>query len=73
VSDSTTIKVRKSTRDAVRQLADADGVSLDSEIQRLARRERQRRIADALAEPLTEEQQDWVVRSSATVGRLAGG
>ena len=42
----TTIKVSTSTRDALRQLADRDGLTLDAQLNRLIRRER-RRLMDA--------------------------
>lgn len=46
---STTVRVAESTRDAVRELADADGLTMDEMIHRLARSERQRRMGEALA------------------------
>ena len=45
----TTIKVSTSTRDVLKELADADGVTLDAELRALARRERQRRMGLELA------------------------
>jgi hypothetical protein len=48
---STTVRVSTSTRDAVRALAVADGITIDEAIARLARRERQRRMGEALAAP----------------------
>ena len=46
---NTTIKVSTSTRDLLKDLADADGVTLDAELRALARRERQRRMGLELA------------------------
>lgn len=46
---STTLKVSIPTRDAVKRLADSDGLTIDAEVALLARRERQRRMGDALA------------------------
>lgn len=46
---NSTIKVSSSTRDLVKELADADGVTLDAEPRALARRERQRRMGLELA------------------------
>ncbi len=46
---NTTIKVSSSTRDLLKELADADGVTLDAELRALARRERQRRMGLELA------------------------
>jgi hypothetical protein len=47
--DSTTVRVTRGTRDSLRELADHDGVTLDEELARLVRSERQRRIGTALA------------------------
>jgi len=54
---TTTLKVSRSTRDAVKRLAEADGLTIDAEVALLARRERQRRMGDALAtwEPDADE------------------
>lgn len=51
------MKVAKSTRDAVKRLADDDGSTIDAEVALLARRERQRRMGDDLAnwEPDADE------------------
>lgn len=51
MQDSTSVRVSTSTRDAVRRLADADEVTLDEEIARLARSERQRRMGLELSQP----------------------
>jgi len=64
---STTIRVDTSTRDAVRQLADADRVSLDEAISRLAREERQRRIGAALNTPLGSDDAAWLEVGPAAV------
>ena len=47
--ESTTIKVSVQTRDALRQLADRDGLTLDAQLDRLIRRERRRIIGAQLA------------------------
>ncbi len=57
---STTVRVSTSTRDAVRALAAADGITIDEAIARLARRERQRRMGEALASLDDSEEQDWL-------------
>lgn len=44
-----TIKVSTSTLDLLKELADADGLTLDAELQVLVRRERQRRMGRELA------------------------
>ncbi len=52
----------------MRSLADADGVTMDEELRRLARAERQRRIGLSLAaERIDEEAQQWIDISAATV------
>ena len=47
--DSTTIKVSVRTRDALRELADRDGLTFDAQIEKLVRRERRRIIGAQLA------------------------
>lgn len=47
--ESTTIKVSVETRDALRQLADRDGLTLDAQLEKLIRRERRRIIGAQLA------------------------
>lgn len=71
--ESTTVRLSKSTRDNLRHLADDDGVTLDDEIIRLVRAERQRRIGQALSEsePDTEEQL-WLGIGAETVRNNAG-
>lgn len=49
MSDSTTIKVSVQTRDALRELADREGLTLDAQIDKLVRRERRRIIGAQLA------------------------
>lgn len=49
MSESTTIKVSVRTRDALRQLADRDGLTLDAQLDKLIRRERRRIIGAQLA------------------------
>jgi hypothetical protein len=49
MSESTTIKVSVQTRDALRQLADRDGLTLDAQLDKLIRRERRRIIGAQLA------------------------
>ena len=47
--DSTTIKVSVQTRDALRQLADLEGLTLNAQIERMIRQERRRTIGAQLA------------------------
>ena len=49
MTDLTTIKVSVRTRDALRQLAERDGLTLDAQLDRLIRRERRRIIGSQLA------------------------
>jgi hypothetical protein len=66
--ESTTIRLASGTRDDLRRLADADGLTLDEEIARLLRAERQRRMGAALASAtLTEDDRRWLDLSAATV------
>ncbi len=52
---TTTIKVSVSTRDALRQLAEREGLTLDAQLDQLVRRERRRAIGAQLAScPLDE-------------------
>jgi len=71
--DSTTVRLSRSTRDNLRHLADDDGVTLDDEIIRLVRSERQRRIGQALSasEPDTEAQ-PWIGITAEAVRNNAG-
>ena len=61
MQDPTTVRVTRGTRDGLRALAAAGGVSLDEETARLVRTERQRRMGRALAqhEPTAAERQ-WL-------------
>lgn len=49
MSASTSIKVSVQTRDALRQLADREGLTLDAQLKKLIRRERRRIIGAQLA------------------------
>ncbi len=56
MSKSTTIKVSVSTRDALRRLADDEGLTLDAQLVRMIRAERRRSIGAELASmPLSDE------------------
>lgn len=50
MSGSTTIKVSVGTRDALRQLADRDGLTMDAQLAKLIRAERRRLIGAQLAD-----------------------
>jgi hypothetical protein len=66
--ETTTIRVAPATRSALRALAESDGVTLDEELSRLARAERQRRFGSALAsiEPDDEERR-WLDLGTAAI------
>ena len=72
--DSTTVRISRRTRDHLRHLADADDVTLDEEITRLVRAERQRRIGRALADDgSVGDAAAWLELGASTVGEHAGG
>jgi hypothetical protein len=61
VRESTTVRVSPGTRDGLRGLAQADDVTLDEEIARLVRAERQRRIGAALSSTdLSSDDEAWL-------------
>lgn len=65
---STTIRVSLPTRDNLRQLAKDDGVTLDQEVARLVRAERQRRIGHVLATSRPDaEERSWLEMGSEVV------
>ena len=71
-NQSTTVRVSTTTRDAVQALAIDDGVTMDEEIRRLARTERQRRMGAALAAAEHDEADDpWLTLGGETVSRHA--
>ncbi len=66
--ETTSIRVTPSTRTALRALADFDGVTLDEELTRLTRAERQRRFGAALAiSEADDDERRWLDMSAATV------
>lgn len=66
---STTIKVSKDTRDQLRDLALQTGLTLDGQIRKLLKRERQRRIGAQLAsEPLSDDERMVLDAGAADVG-----
>ena len=68
MSDSTTIKVSTRTRDALRQLADRDGVTLDRELEKMIQRERRRLIGAQLSGvPLSHDETAVLDASAADV------
>lgn len=74
MQDSTTVRVSRSTRDHLRHLADDDDVTLDEEITRLVRAERQRRIGQGLStNALDADDRSWLEVAADTIGDDAGG
>ena len=52
----------------MKELAAADGLTLDAELQRLVRRERQRRMGEALASNEPDETENaWLALGSQTI------
>lgn len=65
MSKPTTIKVSTRTRDALRQLADRDGLTLDAQLNRLIRRERRRLMGAQLASAPPDADDVTVLNASA--------
>lgn len=73
MSDSTTIKVSVRTRDALRQLADREGLTFDAQIEKLIQRERRRIIGAQLAsDPLSADDQAVLDASASDVVDASG-
>ncbi len=64
--DSTTIKVSVRTRDALRELADREGLTFDAQIEKLVRRERRRIIGAQLASAPLDAGDEAVLDASAS-------
>ena len=70
---STSVRVTIETRDAVRKLADDDGLSMDQLIRGLVRAERHRRIGLALAAtPLNDVERGWLDGAARSFAERAG-
>ena len=71
---TTTVRLSRDTRDDLRHLAHSDGVTLDEEVTRLVRAERQRRIGQVLGttRPDTEER-TWIEMGADVIRQDAGG
>jgi hypothetical protein len=63
--ETTTIKVSVETRDALRQLAERDGLTLDAQLDRLIRRERRHIIGAQLASAALDNDDTAVLDASA--------
>lgn len=64
MSSTTTIKVSVETRDALRELADRDGLTLDAQLSKLVRRERRRIIGAQLASAAPDDGDMIVLNAS---------
>lgn len=73
VPEVTTIKVSTRTRDALRQLAERDGLTLDAQLDVLIRRERRRVIGLQLASaPLGRDERGVLDASASDVADACG-
>ena len=66
MSDSTTIEVSIRTRDALRRLADREGLTLDAQLEKLIRRERRRLIGAQLASAWLDADDQAMLDASAS-------
>ena len=73
MSNTTTIKVSVRTRDALRQLAEREGLTLDAQLDRLIRRERRRIIGAQLGGAQLDADDMVVLDASASDVRDACG
>ena len=64
--DSTTVKVSVETRDALRRLADREGLTLDAQLRKLIRRERRRIIGSQLASGSLDADEQALLDASAS-------
>ncbi len=65
MQNTTTVRLAKSTHESLKSLANNDGLTLDEEMIRLIRAERQRRIGDALAVLELDDVDQAVLKASA--------
>ncbi len=64
--ESTTIKVSVRTRDALRRLADREGLTFDAQLEKMIRRERRRIIGAQLAGAPLDADDEVVLDASAS-------
>lgn len=64
--DSTTIKVSVQTRDALRLLADREGLTFDAQLKKMIRRERRRILGAQLASIRLDADDEAVLDASAS-------
>ncbi len=68
----TTIRVTRSTREALKRLAEDDGLTHDEELARLLRAERQRRMGASLTLQPEPEDRAWMKAGLSTMGQHVG-
>ena len=66
MANSTTIKVSVRTRDALRHLADREGLTMDAQLERLIRAERRRAMGAQLASERPNPDDERVLDASAS-------
>ena len=66
MSSTTTIKVSVQTRDALRELADREGLTFDGQLEKMIRRERRRIIGAQLASVPLDADDEAVLDASAS-------
>ncbi len=66
MTKSTTIKVSVATRDALRQLAEREGLTLDAQLDHLVRRERRRTIGAQLASSPLDSSEVAILNAAAS-------
>ena len=71
--NSTTIKVSVRTRDALRRLADREGLTFDAQLEKMIRRERRRIIGAQLASAPLDSDDEAVLDASARDAADTGG
>jgi hypothetical protein len=72
VRDTSTIRVSRRTHAQLRALADAEHITLDELLTRMARSERQRRIGNSLRQPLRGDDNAVLDAGAETVTSHAG-
>jgi len=66
----TTIKVSIETARLLRDVAEAEGTTLDKALRLVLRRERQRQLGDAASRPVSDEDAVWLDGGRREVGRV---
>ena len=70
MKETTTVRVTRSTHQALRERAERDGLTIEAELRQLLRYDRQRRLAEALATTeLSGADEQVLSAAAAAVGR----